>query len=240
MKIIQTLICILLAGLCLKTTAYIPTTEMILSRLDRNQGTKNYKISQNILFLDRSRLDDTFQLKETWWKYANRVYLQVRSTEHPQLKLNFIYKKFYKTWMSGKAKKSKKQNYIESYFFRKNMRPAWLNSIEKVKLGRALGMVNYVFRKKEQAVWIEQDNFVVRKIAMGNTAVLTAENYQIYTGGLLFPKKRTYKSPEIEVTMEVTHLEAIKKQWNHSLKSNKWEVSHGDIEMIKHFYQNIR
>ena len=75
---------------------------------------------------------------------------------------------------------------------------------------------------------------------MGKTAVLTAENYQIYTGGLLFPKKRKYKSPEIEVTMEVSDLTAIKQQWNHSLKPNQWDVSHGDIEMIKQFYQNIR
>ena len=29
------------------------------------------------------------------------------------------------------------------------MRPTWLNSIEEIKLGRALGMVNYVFRKKD-------------------------------------------------------------------------------------------
>lgn len=224
----------------MKTVAYIAKTDMILSRLDRNQGMKNYKISKNILFLDRSRLDDTFRLKETWWKYANRSYLQVSSKDHPQLKLNFIYKKSHKTWISMKTKKSKQQDYIESYFFRKNIRPAWLNSVEEVKLGRALGMVNYVFRKKEKAVWIEQDNFVVRKISMGKTAVLTAENYQMYKGGLLFPKKRKYRSHEIEATIEVSSLEVITQQWSHSLKPNQWDISYGDVETIKQFYQNIR
>ena len=94
MKIIQPLMCLLFIGLpCVKTAAYIAKPDMILNRLDKNQGRKSYKISQNVLFLDRSRLDDTFQLKETWWKYANRSYLQVSSKDHPQLKLNFIYKK---------------------------------------------------------------------------------------------------------------------------------------------------
>ena len=120
------------------------------------------------------------------------------------------------------------------------MRPSWLNSIEKVSLGRSLGMVNYVFRKKEQALWIEQDNFVIRKISMGKGAVLTAESYQIYTGGLSFPKKRKYISPEIEVSMNIDSVEAIKHKWSHSLKPNQWEISNGDIEMIKTFYQNIR
>lgn len=139
-----------------------------------------------------------------------------------------------------KTKKSKQQDYIESYFFRKNIRPAWLNSVEEVKLGRALGMVNYVFRKKEKAVWIEQDNFVVRKVSMGKTAVLTAENYKMYKGGLLFPKKRKYRSREIEATIEVSSLEVITQQWSHSLKPNQWDISYGDVETIKQFYQNIR
>ncbi len=240
MKIIQHLIFLFIGLSCLSGEAYILKPDMILNRLDKNQGSKNYKISQNLLLLDRSRLDDTFQLKETWWKYANRAYLQVSSMDHPQLKLNFIYTKFYKTWMSGKTKKSREQSYIESYFFSKIMRPQWLNTIEKISLGRSLGMVNYVFRKKDQALWIEQDNFVVRKISMGKGALLTAENYQIYAGGLSFPKKRKYISSEIEVSMQISSVEVIKQKWNHSLKLNQWEVSNGDIEMIKEFYQNIR
>ena len=241
MKSVPHLMFILCIGLpCFQGTAYILKPEMILNRLDKNQGSKNYKISQNILLLDRSRLDDAFQLKEVWWKYKNRAYLQVSSPDHPQLKLNFIYKNFHKTWMSGKTKKSKERNYIESYFFQKNIRPSWLNSIEKVSLGRALGMVNYVFRKKEQALWIEQDNFVIRKIVMGKGAVLTADNYQIYTGGLSFPKKRKYTSPEVEVSILLSSIEVIKKKWNHSLTPHQWELSNGDVEMIKKFYQNIR
>ena len=237
----QNIILLLCAGfVCLQGRAYILKPETILTRLDKNQGSRNYKISQNILLLDRSRLDEAFQLKEVWWKYADQAYLQVSSVNHPKLKLSFMYKKFHKTWMSGKAKKSKKKNYIESYFFKKNMRPLWLDSIQKAKLGRALGMVNYVFRKKEQALWIEQDNFVVRKIAMGKGAVLTAENYQIYPGGLSFPKKRKYSSPEIEVSMQVSSIETAAKRRKPSLTPSQWELSKGDVEMIKKFYQDIR
>ena len=240
-KIIQTLLCLLCIGFpFFKSHAYILKPETILDRLDKNQGVKNYKISQNVFFLDRSGLDETFQLKEVWWKYKNRAYLQVSSTDHPQLKLNFIYQKFHKIWISEKAKKSKKQNYIESYFFQHNIHPSWLDTVKQVRLGRALGMVNYVFKKKEKTVWIEQDNFVLRKIAFGKGVFLTAQNYQRYTGGLMFPKKRKYKSSEIEVVMEVSSLSALKQKWNHSLKPNQWETSHGDAEMIKKFYQNIR
>ena len=240
-KIIQTLIGILFIGLaCFKSIGYILTPEIILNRLDKNQGTAHYKISQNVVFLDRSRLDESFRLKETWWKYTDRAYLQVHSADHPQLKLSFIYKKFYKTWIAGKTKKSKKQIYIESYFFRKNMRPAWLETVQQVRLGRALGMVNYVFRKKDKAIWIEQDNFVLRQASLGKSAILTAQNYQIYKRGLSFPKKRKYTDSEIEAVMEVSSLETVQQKWNHSLKPNQWEVSYGDVEMIKKFYQNIR
>ena len=120
------------------------------------------------------------------------------------------------------------------------MRPSWLNTVEQASLERALGMVNYVFRKKEKTVWIEQDNFVLRKIALGKGAVLTAHNYQRYTSGLFFPKKRKYISSEIEVGMEVSSLSAFQQKWSHSLKPNQWETSHGDAEVIKKFYQNIR
>lgn len=241
MKKLKYLIYIFFIGLLsFQGEAYILKSDIILKRLNKNQGTKSYKISQNILFLDRSRLDETFQLEETWWKYNNRAYLQVSSLNHPQLKLNFIYRKFYKTWMSGKVKTSEEKHYIESYFFSQNMRPLWTSTVEKVNLGRALGIVNYVFRKKDKALWIEQDNFVIRKIVMGKSAFLTAEDYQIYIGGLSFPKKRKYISPEIEVSMEVSSVETTKQKWNHSLKPNQWEISHGDIEMIKNFYQNIR
>ena len=167
MKRTPYLVFILVAGLpCVQGAAYILKPETILNRLDKNQGSKNYKISQNILLLDRSRLDDAFPLKEIWWKYKNRTYLQVSSPNYPKLKLNFIYKNFRKTWISGKAKKSKEKNYIESYFFQKNRRPSWLDSVQQVNLGRALGMVNYVFKKKERTLWIEQDNFVIRKMVM--------------------------------------------------------------------------
>ncbi len=228
------------ALLCLQGAAYILKPETILNRLDKNQGSKNYKISQNILLLDRSRLDDVFPLKEIWWRYKNRAYLQVSSQKHPQLKLNFIYKNSRKTWISGKTKKSEEKNYIESYFFQNNMRPPWLKLVEKVSLGRALGMVNYVFKKKDQSLWIEQDNFVVRKAVMGKRAVLTAGNYHIYAGGLFFPKKRKYTDPEIEVSIQVSSVEIIKRKWSYSLTPHQWKLSNGDAEMIAQFYQNIR
>ena len=117
-KIAQTLLCLLfiIGGPCFKSRAYILKPEMILKRLDKNQGAKNYKISQKILFLDRSGLDEVFRLKETWWKYSNRAYLQVTSTDHPHLKLNFIYQKFHKAWISGKTKNPKNKTLLNLIF----------------------------------------------------------------------------------------------------------------------------
>ena len=102
MKVFQSLIFLFIGFSCFQGEAYILKPEMILNRLDKNQGSKVYKISQNILFLDRSRLDDTFQLKEIWWKYANRSYLQVSSVNHPQLKLNLYIKNLIKHGFQAK------------------------------------------------------------------------------------------------------------------------------------------
>lgn len=69
-----------------------------------------------------------------------------------------------------------------------------------LRLGRSGGAVNYAIGAPTPAndpsakpgVWIEQDQFVVRKIRFPSQLTVTADQYQRYDGGLLFPKARNY------------------------------------------------
>jgi hypothetical protein len=68
-----------------------------------------------------------------------------------------------------------------------------------LRLSRTDGAITYALGQPTPAdtkdrlpgVWIEQDQFVVRKIRFPSQAEVVAENYAVFTRGLNFPKLRT-------------------------------------------------
>jgi hypothetical protein len=67
-----------------------------------------------------------------------------------------------------------------------------------VRLSRSAGVVSWAFglpaspsgAELTPGLWIEQDQFVIRKVRLPSQAEIIAENYTIYPRGLQFPKVR--------------------------------------------------
>lgn len=226
----------------LYSLAYIPTSSMILSRLNKSKGLGKYKISQKVFLSEASQISKSVQFDEIWWMGPKRLYVQITSPSDSKLKVNFSYFLSSKSWINSKDKRiTQSKPYIESWFTLENIYPYWMRSTKKVKLGRAQGVVNYVFSSKSgnQIFWIEQDEFVIRQIKMDKNSFVFAEQYHNYPRGFLFPKKRKFISPEYEVSIEVVGIELIKKNAVKKLERNHWG-SLDDMEWIKKFYHNIR
>ena len=225
--------------------AYIPPPEMVLSRLNRNQGTGWYKISQKITFLETSQFTQSFQFNEVWQRGPGQAFVEITSPNYPKLKIQFLYKNSSKMWKNPKGKTqshNKNQNSIESYFFSEQMRPSWLENPPPLSLDRALGVVNYVFSFQDKKLWVEQDEFVVRKIQLQPLFILRANDYQAFPRGLFFPKRREVISPEYKVRLEWTRIEPLKKGWKGKLSANEWESSipDRDVRLVRKFYQSFR
>ncbi len=67
-----------------------------------------------------------------------------------------------------------------------------------LRLSRVGGVINYAFgtpsspesKEGEPGLWIEQDQFVVRKLKLPSHAEVTAERHSQYARNLIFPRKR--------------------------------------------------
>lgn len=80
----------------------------------------------------------------------------------------------------------------------KNVKDVDVSNEPFVRLARSGGAVNYAFGPLASAessaqspgLWIEQDQFVLRKIRFNSGAELSAERYSNYSRGLDYPRKR--------------------------------------------------
>ncbi|WP_413585731.1 hypothetical protein [Bdellovibrio sp. HCB274] len=70
-----------------------------------------------------------------------------------------------------------------------------------VRYSRTGGVVNYAFgtptpeddKNNNPGLWIEQDQFVVRKLRLPSQAEMTADNYNQFAKGLYYPRARTIR-----------------------------------------------
>ena len=225
--------------------AYIPPAEMVLSRLEKTQQGAGFKISQKVRFSEVSKFTAPLELIEVWLRGPQSVSLSISSSSHPGLQANFLYKKNgSKTWIDSQGRKrTKKSDFLETYFLSKGFLPEWMLSPPALRLGRAEGVVSYLFQlgKTQKKVWVEQDEFVIRKIQTESGRELSAFEYQQHSSRFLFPKKRKFKTPQYTAEMEVLDVKRT-KGFKNKLKSHRWEhKSIGrDMDRVKEFYENIR
>lgn len=123
-----------------------------------------------------------------------------------------------------------------------------------VRLGRAMGVVNYVFgtptsdaARPLPGVWIEQDAFFVRRLRFPTGAELTADRYVGAAGSLRFPTERVVTWGENSATIKlvsVKPLEAAKASASlapQSLTANEARAARiPDVPAIKEFYSRFR
>lgn len=125
-----------------------------------------------------------------------------------------------------------------------------------VRYARSQGVVNYAFGiatpvdKAElyPGLWVEQDQFVIRKIRFPSQAEVTANDYNSFSKNLYFPKNRIVRwdnhLAEIKLLSASARPKTAAKQISTSsieLDTN-WEAlkDHPAREMIMEFYKRFR
>jgi hypothetical protein len=94
-----------------------------------------------------------------------------------------------------------------------------------IRLSRVGGVIDYAFgtpsnpnsKEGEPGLWIEQDQFVIRKLKLPSHAEITAEKHSQYSRGLMFPRKRTISWDNSSVQIQT--LTVIRKSRQASLFS---------------------
>ena len=225
--------------------AYIPSVDMVFSRLKKQQGSGWYKISQKVTFLETSQFTESFEFKETLWKGPQSSFIEMRSLDFPNVKFTFSFKKSSKEWKDPQIRQNFNTNQSMEFYFSQKI-PSWMSSVSVLELGRALGVVNYVFKNKNKTVWVEQDEFVIRQIQITDSEkekfILKAQNYQMFSRGFFFPRIREFISQDYKIRIEVEEVEPLSKGVTKKLIENKWEFSNlnQDMNLVRTFYQKYR
>jgi hypothetical protein len=96
-------------------------------------------------------------------------------------------------------------------------------------------------------VWIEQDQFVLRKYRSANQLVLKADDYAKYDEGFWYPRSRSYQFGPYTVTVQTLLVRALPKLAASdtrfkpaSLNSQKDAVRFPDVEGLREFYSRFR
>ena len=122
-----------------------------------------------------------------------------------------------------------------------------------LRLGRTAGVVAYTLgaapneaSKNSSGLWVEQDQFQIRKIRWSSQSELTVEEVGNYSRGLSFPKTRllrwgnqSVQMRTISVTGKSTYSQAMQPS---NLEANRFEGLDGlsQKDLLIEFYQRFR
>lgn len=121
---------------------------------------------------------------------------------------------------------------------------------KSVRLARTGGSTAWAFgvattsEANSPGVWIEQDQFVIRKVRTSNTTELTAENFGSYARGLNFPRKKMVRWDSNQVQMHLLSINASPAKFSPTQLevSTKMELpdSLPEKNLIEEFYKRFR
>lgn len=95
-------------------------------------------------------------------------------------------------------------------------------------------------------LWLEQDQFVLRKYRSASQLVLQAGDYAKYDDGFWFPRQRTYAFGNVTIQIQTLRvkslgkLQADNKFFKASSLSEKDALKVPEIEALKEFYSRFR
>lgn len=87
-----------------------------------------------------------------------------------------------------------------------------------VRLARSGGVVTYAFgplanpTQETPGFWIEQDQFVIRKFRLLSSVEVSADQYSPYSKGLMFPRTRTVRWGDNQVTIQTISVSSRPKE----------------------------
>lgn len=97
------------------------------------------------------------------------------------------------------------------------------------------------------AVWIEQDQFVLRKYRSANQVIVKADDYNKYDDGLWFPRLRSYNFGNMTVTVQTLQVKSLGKLKSDDprfkasgLNAARDGLKLPDADALKEFYSRFR
>lgn len=120
-----------------------------------------------------------------------------------------------------------------------------------VRLARSNGVITWAFGAPGPAqgeltpgLWIEQDQFVIRKIRFPSEAEVSADSFSTYARGLHFPKERTIRWGKNTVSLRTLSVTPKTGPVNTSSLDASWKVQGLDQQpahaVIEEFYTRFR
>jgi hypothetical protein len=124
-----------------------------------------------------------------------------------------------------------------------------------VRYSRTGGSVNYAFGtptpvgqdKGNPGMWIEQDQFVVRKVRLPSQVEMTLDNYNQFAKGLMYPRVRTVRWGNNSVTIRLISVAsrpntAMSAMQPSTLEADRWDAikSVPAKDLIEEFYTRFR
>lgn len=121
-----------------------------------------------------------------------------------------------------------------------------------VRLARTGGVVTWAFGTPSSpsgadlspGLWVEQDQFVVRKLRFPSQAELTADSYSSYARGLQLPKQRSLHWKEHTATIRLLSVSAKGSALSLNSLEKDWKIQGLDDQparpLIEEFYTRFR
>jgi hypothetical protein len=137
-----------------------------------------------------------------------------------------------------------------SVFNKKTQKPTEYQAEPFIRLSRTGGVVNYALGQPTPAeaaslnpgVWIEQDQFIIRKLRLPSEAEISAERHSSFARGLTFPRKRTLRWGGNLVTLQTLNVLGKPTLTNFNLENNRLDPLETSPvkQTVEEFYKRFR
>lgn len=244
--------------------AYIPDYSMIISRTADQHGRGTYWIEQDVIF---KREAETYTVKESWVvvnEGALKVTLEGKGALRGLVQGTILFQGNQKYFLEGDSAQVRTQklgedwmealfHYRSSKYLQGRMLAMGIRDPhQKVRLTRAGGGIAWAIggdptQAGQPMLWLEQDQFVIRKLRSADQTLLRANDYVKFDEGLWFPRQRIYNFGAYTVEIQTTRVKQLDKRKpdDKSMKISSLVVKKDglklpDVDGLKEFYSRFR
>ncbi len=228
------------------------TSPYIFERTTESNGLGSYQIEQEVSLTVAA---ETLLTKEVWLVESNGnsfVSVYLKKDGKDILAAQILYRGTQKFSSLNKSAESISAEFIEPLFFaRVKNKPGFTDILarlgvpkEPMRLGRTAGVVNWVFgiasdpdsSTLQPGLWIEQDQFVIRKLRLPKGPELSVEDYTTGPHNIRFPQTRYLRWGSNSAQIKTSRIVALS-----SLKLNQPKFNDGNLSpAAQEFYSRFR
>ncbi|MEI7973402.1 MAG: hypothetical protein WCH11_03445 [Bdellovibrio sp.] len=211
----------------------LPPAIDLLQRIVENSGNTGFVIEQEVSLPTDSGL---FSFRETWWvESEDKISVQIRA---PGFLQNTLFQNAQKispnsskqSWIDPverifhfrKSERLGEELIRQGILVAASVQKKNIGSLKdityradpRLRLARvggqavlALGIASSV-DKSEPGLWIDPENFALRKYRNSLGTEVTAEHHSLFSGGLYFPKLRSYRWDQQSAQIQVVKVES--------------------------------